>query len=374
MEILAHERTERYIQNENEFSKSANFNQIKPFFDGDSLSERMNKIREGIIYIREYWNHYDEFTNAVQNYITQNVEDTEAKVMMEEVLKSKKDWAKSREDVDSGFKAIRLYTSVKGYNEIFSLVNRVFRDDASTTQQELIIIAVFVIELINIDLFNYCLSHDRFNNFTGVVYRGMALKESDYGAFKALRNKEISGRYIAIPLCLMSTSTSLKIANSFIKRIMRGRVDHKPLLMKIHVIELEKEYLEHYRRRFPTSVVSTICAVDIKDLSLMSHEKEVILRGPFFQVLDFYDGEVIENQTCKVLEMVMLNTNRDHISTMQLGQDSALARQLFGNMVAATRCKFAIKYYEDKGLHRDVEEYKKLLTEKLDKLKELMKN
>lgn len=371
MEILDRERSKRYIQSENEFSKSANFNQIKPFYDGDSLTERMNKIRDGIIYIRENWSRYDEFTDSVQNYITKNVEDEKAKEMIEEVLETKRDWAKTSDDVDSEFEAIRLYTSVKGYNEIFSLINRVFRDDASKGQ--LIIIAVFVVELMNIDLFNYCLSDARFDNFTGVVYRGMALKESDFGAFEALRNKEISGRYIAIPLSLMSASTSLRIANGFIKRELRECVDHKPLLMKIHVIELEAEYLDYYRSRFPTSVISTICAVDIKGLSLLPHEKEVILRGPFFQVLDFYDGEVIENQTCKVLEMVMLNTNRDHISTMQLGEDSAPARQLFGNMVAATRCKFAIKYYQEKELYSEAEKYDNLLTEKLDKLKELMK-
>lgn len=372
LEILDQERSKRYIQNEQELSKSANFNKIKPYFDGEALNERMSKIRDGITRVRENWGSYHEFISSLQEYIKENVEDPEAKEMMTNILQSKKNWAQTGDDVDGGFDSIKLYTSVKGYNAIFSLINRVFRDDASTNRQGLITTAVFVIELINIDLFNYCLRHDKFHNFTGVVYRGMALKESDFGAFEALRKKEIPGRYIAIPLSLMSTSTSLRIAKSFIKREMRERVDHKPILMKINVIELEPEYMEYYKTRFPTSVLSTICAVDIKDLSLMKHEKEVILRGPFFQVLDFYDGDEIEKHTCKILEMVMVNTNRDHISTMQLGQDSAPARQLFGNMVAASRCRFAIKYFEEKENIGEAEEYKKLLAEKLDKLKELM--
>lgn len=372
MQVLNRERAQRFIQSQDDFCKSTTFNQIRPFFDGESLSKRMDQIRDGIIYVRENWTRYNDFVELVHKYISEHVEDAEAKGMMEKLLETKKDWAHSSDVVDMDFGAVRLYTSVKGYDEIFSLINRVFRDVGSTADQNLIITAVFVVELINIDLFNYCLVNDRFANFTGVVYRGMAIKEDDMAAFEVLRSKEIPNRYIATPLSLLSTSVSLPEANKFIEREMLERVGSKPILMKIHVTELESKYLEYYKKRFPSSVVSTICAVDIQGLSLLPQEKEVLLRGPFFQVLDFYDGHVIRNQTCKVLEMVILNSNRDHISTMQLGQESAPARQLFGNMVAASRCKFAIRYYEEKGLENDAEDYKNLLKEKLDKLEELM--
>lgn len=372
LEILDKQRAKRFIQSEKEFSKSANFNKIRPFFDGESLTGRMDKIREGIILIRENWEKYEDFAHSLHEYIKENVENKEAKEMLENILKSRKDWAKSEDGVDGDFDVIKLYTSVKGYNAIFSMINRVFRDDTSTNYKELIRNAVFMVELINIDLFNYCLRHEKYHNFTGVVYRGMALKEDDLGAFEVLRKKDITNRYIAIPLSLLSSSSSLRVARSFIKRETREKIGHKPLLMKIHVIELQQDYIEYYKARFPTSVLSTICAVDIKNLSLMSHEKEVILRGPFFQILDFYDGEIVEDQLCKVLEMVMVNINRDHISTMQLGPESAAARQIFGNMVAVSRCKFAIKYFEEKECFDEAEEYRKLLNEKLGKLKELM--
>ena len=369
------DRLGRYVESEDmsSFARSGNVNNIKPYFDGDSLNRRMADIRKGIEHIRNNWHQYDDFNNLLRDYAEENVKTATAKSLIDSILSTKKEWADIPKDViGDSFHAIRLYTSVKGYEEIFSLINSVFRDESATSDTAIVTTAVFLVELINIDLFNYCLLNRRFSNFTGVVYRGMALQKGDYDAFQEIRNQPIANRYIATPLGLVSTSSSLDVANKFIARVLKIHKDRSPLLMKIHIIELEPEYLRFYRERFPISVVSTICAVDIKDLSVMPHEKEVLLRGPFFQVLDFYDGETIEGKTCKVLEMVALNANRDHISTMRLGDSSAPARELFGNMVAATRCKFAAEFCSDRGLIEDARAYREMLNEKMSKLKTLM--
>ena len=93
-----------------------------------------------------------------------------------------------------------------------------------------------------------------------------------------------------------------------------------PLLLINHVIGLKKEYVDHYTKRFPSTVLTTICAVDIHELSTYPYEMEVLLRGPFMQVLHMYkDEHELLGQPCDVVEAVMLNANRDHISTSLLG-------------------------------------------------------
>jgi hypothetical protein len=76
-----------------------------------------------------------------------------------------------------------------------------------------------------------------------------------------------------------------RIAVDFIKYEIKNVANAFPLMMKIHVIGLNPKYLDVYRTQFPSSVVSTICAVSIKEVSSHENECEVLLRGPFFQVL-----------------------------------------------------------------------------------------
>ena len=177
-------------------------------------------------------------------------------------------------------------------------------------------------------------------------------------------------------LGLISASSSLDIAKGFLQEEIDVSVDEtyiNPLFMAINVIGLKPEYLDHYTKRFPTSVLSTICAVDIHKLSFYPEEREVLLRGPFMQVLHVYrdEGDLF-GQPCDVLEMVMLNSNRDHISTSQLGDQDDLARAMFGTMVGVTRCEYAIDYCKGKGLEDDAAVYQQILDQSLAKLKDLM--
>lgn len=78
-------------------------------------------------------------------------------------------------------------------------------------------------------------------------------------------------------------------------------------------------------------------------------------------------------QPCYVLEAVMLNANRDHISTSFLGDLDSLARDMFGTMVSVTRSEFAMKFCQDKGLFDDGNEYRDILDESTNKLQSLLK-
>jgi hypothetical protein len=122
-----------------------------------------------------------------------------------------------------------------------------------------------------------------------------------------------------------------------------------PLMMKIHVIGLNPKYLDVYRTQFPSSVVSTICAVSIKEVSSHENECEVLLRGPFFQVLQIYDSKKKRGikRRLRILEMVMLNTNRDHISTMQLSKsDRRKKKQIERVILISCTVLLLLHYYK----------------------------
>ena len=90
-------------------------------------------------------------------------------------------------------------------------------------------------------------------------------------------------------------------------------------------------------------------------------------------MLDIYkSANNLAGRPYYILEVVMLNTNRDHISTAFLGEDDAAARTLFGIMVGETRATFAYKYYNQRGIFEDADEMKHITEEYQEKLKVLM--
>ena len=79
-------------------------------------------------------------------------------------------------DIDSsGFEVIKLYTANEAYVSLFSSVYSLFRTDNTTDVPTLITVAVFLIELINIELFNLVLKEPHKSNFEGTVYRGLTV-------------------------------------------------------------------------------------------------------------------------------------------------------------------------------------------------------
>ena len=258
-----------------------------------------------------------------------------------------------------------MYTAEITYQQIFSFLNRVFRSELSEGHERLLTSIVFLVELINIDLYNYT-SHSGIEGFQGVVYRGMGISEEDFRAFSRICQQNISERYISIPLGMISASQNLEPATQFIINGLQDDSSKIPLLWKIHVISLEDGLLEVYHEMFPTSVVSTICAVPISKLSFYPHEEEVLLRGPFFQVLNFYkNGTIDGRRSLYVIEVVMLNSNRDHPSNCneELGDKADLARSVFRTIVGIRRNQFCYDYCMRNKMTDDAEAY-------CDKLKE----
>ena len=379
------DRAGRFVEQgeESEMLKSKTLNDMKSFYNGQTLDERMAEIRKSIVYIRQHWEEYDAFIVSLKELMQESGIDfkdplTVAHANAVLTREWKRDWMTEEEakEKEPSYDAIKLYTSKEGYAQIYRVSNDIFRQESSVSMTEKIRSVVFLVELINIDLYNYCLRNPTQSNFEGSVYRGLCLSGEDLAAYETLRKLPIAKRNIAVPLGLLSASADIKTARKFIKHQMKRRKadpDNHALIMKINVIGLKPGYVEFYKKTFTTTVLSTICAVDVKELSRHKDEKEVLLRGPFFQVLDFYKtDEDIMGKPCNVLEVVMLNSNRDHISTAHLGDQDAAARDMFGTMVTVTRSEYALNYCESKGLSEDADEYRTILDASKEKLDRIM--
>ena len=348
--------------------QSPNMVDLNPFYGGQVVASRMTEVRKSIDYIRDNWEDRAEFAKTLAEFLrgkTDGNDDKEFAKLVDNVKNRERNWGDidKQQLVDGDFEVIRLFTSDLGYVRIFSFLNSLFRDDETTKDPRTIQTIVFLIELINIDLYNYCLKFPQYDNFTGVVYRGVGLSESDFDAFSDLIKQEIPKRYIAIPLALLSSSTDIEEAKKFIKQT------HEAVLFKIHILELKPAFLKYYKERNPIGVVSTICAVDVQNLSHFPTEKEILLRGPFFQVLDFFKDD---KEKLHVLEVCMLNSNRDHLSSKDLKEPDV--RKMFGLMIAVSRNEFAVEFCKNRGKMVDAAGYQTLLDKAKQDLALLIPN
>ncbi|GLB33333.1 putative protein CC1G_03129 Coprinopsis cinerea okayama7 130 [Lyophyllum shimeji] len=234
------------------------------------------------------------------------------------VLSRSKEWLDRRESSAAEFEdysVIMLYASSFGYRRVFKLVDTILCTNAGTQEwQETLKSAVFLIELLNVELFNYVSVTEHANNFRGTVFRALAASDQQLQSFQKLAASPVTERYWAILLrSCPPARTRIQQWPMQLKKSLGNR-GKQIFLWRIHVVELEPELLEVYRQRFPTSVVSTICAVPIRDLSRVPEEDEIVLRGPFFQLIRMQE-EVLEGVGhIHTMDSVMLNTNRDHLA------------------------------------------------------------
>ncbi len=303
----------------------------------------MAQLRRAIHEIRVNWNRYPVFMAELRDIFTHgdaaSVKDNAAMRRAELFFSSRKSWAALSDDDD--FTALRLYTSDAGYRRIFRTINTALRGSAVVDNEQAIRSAAFLIEMLTIDLFHYRVIDQEADNFEGLVYRGMCVDDADLASFAKLTNAPLSDRYLSVPLALMSASTDVARATDFALRESTARSGTHPIVWRVHVVGLRPDLMEIYQRRFPSSVVTSICAVPIHQVSDYPHEQEVLLRGPFFQVLRM-SRVSLDNSgpALQVIDAVMLNSNRDHISAIASdeGEDRA-ARELFRLLVNVERAR-----------------------------------
>jgi len=99
--------------------------------------------------------------------------------------------------------------------------------------------------------------------------------------------------------------------------------------------------------------------VPIEQLSDYPDEDEVLLRGPFFQLLRLHeDHRYGADKPLRIVEAVMLTANRDHISSVYLSNaDAQRARQLFRTLVTMQRATVCAERAQQYGLSADAKAY-----------------
>lgn len=202
------DREDRFVETDKhpEFMQSREFKDLKPYYNGSVLDDRNAEMRKSIYYIRQHWDEYDSFIVALKQLFLSDepieFKDPHTNNDFEKLFSKQRNWMteESVQQEEPTYEAIRLYTSKEGYSRIYRLCNHVFRDEKCLVSVDEIRSVVFLIELINIDLYNYCLRYPEKRDLQGTAYRGMVLDEVDFAQFKTLRDAPISKRNIAVPL------------------------------------------------------------------------------------------------------------------------------------------------------------------------------
>ncbi|KAG6853714.1 hypothetical protein C0991_002130 [Blastosporella zonata] len=367
----------------NRFQRFADWGPVQrlnsePFYYGKAVTERTTVVRGAIGYVRKNWENYEMLIEGLKVLLKKRLGDplpTGDTEDLHRLLSTPKKWINGKGEPSASdkndYSAIRLYASSFGHREVFSIVNTILWTSVSDSQHaEELNIAVFLVELLNVDLFNYVSLVPHANNFQGVAFRALPTSNEQLQSFKELAARSIPERYWAVPLALISASRNQETALAFAKGEVQGQPERQLFLWRIHIVELEAELLQIYREKFPSSVVSTICAVPIQELSQFPEEDEVVLRGPFFQLIRMQE-EIIEGVgSVQVMDSVMLTVNRDHPSTMELGQtESDRARELIACLVGIGRAKACKKLAKEFGMLEDMPLYDQLIEEESERLK-----
>jgi hypothetical protein len=338
------------------------------------VHRRMDSIRAAIICIRTHWvTDYLTFMYELQESFLASAPDFSNNIV---ISKLKKEWADRRlgdAEEEEDYTFLKLYTSQAGYRQIFSVLNNAFRIDELEDEEVRLRAAVFLVELLTIELFNYTFPRsvddrsrwDHSQGFTGTVFRGMRLSPAHLQDFQDLMSKPIKDRYWSIPLAFISCTTSRELAVKFANEAPADdQSEMRSVLFRTRVVSLDLASLKLYAKHFPTSVVSSVCAVDISALSLYPEEREIVLRGPFFQLVNARREMMEEGKELCVLDTVVFNTNRDHPSTMELSaEDGEKARRLFACLIEIARAKECITLAKECGALGDVEAYTRLHDE-----------
>jgi hypothetical protein len=339
----------------------------KTFFPGQDADERMRKVREAISYIRLGWERYAQYRDELKDFVECQEEPDlvpgredewkEIPGLIRALLSSRKEWPERGDGQgDAGYSAVRLYTSEYGYKKIFQPMNTSFRNP-DLAEDELRAIT-FLVELINIDLYRHIHVTPEANNFTGRTYRGMRVTSEALDKIReTAAGSNLKNRYVSIPLSMMSTSVAREPALKFAERTDRNNNPHA-LLWDISVYGMDPAYLAAYRRSFPDSIVTSMCAVPVNDLSYYHVEDEVLLRGPFFQIVRMYEDS-LQGEALHVIQAVMLNSNRDHVTAIATNEGEDLRmREIFRDMAIASRSARCAEHAERSGLIADADYYR----------------
>jgi hypothetical protein len=338
----------------------------QPFFAGAHVYERMDRVRTAINEIRRSWDRYPEFMTELRALFDDGSlgdSDPVSSGRLEALFSAQKDWDTA--DATDEYSAIALYSSEVGYRQMFRVINAAFRTPSLPENSTLLRSATFLVELLNIDLFHFRERNPHADKFTGTVYRGMSLPQDVLDRFAETMRRPVTERYLSIPSAMASATPDRKVAMSFASAEAERHPDCHLALWEIDVRNLDPRLLKLYRSRFPSRVVTSLCAVPISGISDFPGEKEVLLRGPFFQIVGLSTEELTgSGRPVHKIEAVMHNTNRDHLTAIasNVGADKE-ERELFKALVLSDRFDICARLAEQRKQTSDANEYRSHLAE-----------
>ena len=353
----------------------------KPLYAGINETERMAEIRKRINAVRVKWNdpaQRHDLSQKVESALKAYHFSRELRAALGTVLAPDRFWADQQDErsfvedpllgkrvAEENYGALEVYTTNDGYKHIFGYINQVFRkQEVDETEIQG---AVALVELLTIDLYNFRLANfgcPIYYNFQGIVHRGLSVDQGVLDTFRRLLKEPLQKRNFSVPLAFVSTSASQQRIQEFLDKTEQGKFR---LHWKIHIHELDPRLLAQYHAKYPNSIVSTICAMPISRASEFPNEQEILLRGPLFQIVRMYE-EQSGDHTVHVVQMLMLNANRDHAT--ELADHQGLNKQQrthFAEICGATKYQICASLAEKYGLP-EATEYRNLANNHLKKL------
>lgn len=335
---------------------------------------RMALLRDKIQVVRRAWldpTAYHNLIEIVRKHCKVESRPKEVREPLQRLLEGARDYAdidarRAEKAAPEQYDALELYCSSQGYRYLFGLMTETLRaEDAS---EELLLTATVMIEFLTIDLYNLRLTQigdTRYANFQGITYRGLTVSPDAVSEYESiLANPDLSKRCFAIPLGLMSTSTEERVMHQFAQRNCRDSMIR--MHWAIHIHGIDPDLLKAYRVQYPESVVTSICAMPVAKVSPHG-EKEVLLRGAFFQLIDM-KKKVIDGHEVVKLVLVMMNSNRDHTTEQASNEgEKEKQREAFRRIVVASRYEVCASLAGQNSLG-EAEGYRRLQQQLLDEL------
>jgi hypothetical protein len=342
-------------------------------YPGHEYTRRMNLVRHTIYDVRTAWRdpaQYERIKEQVREALSIDRYPAEVRSKVEYLLRSFHNYA----DIDRGpikgtegddWTALELYCSEEGYEYLYKTIYTILRTE--DVDQKTLLMAVVLVEYLTIELYNLRLENigdTRYANFQGITYRGMGVTPTAVADFRKIaEHRDLTQRNFAIPLGFMSSSIDYEQMRRFSDRITS---EHK-MYWTIHIYGLDRNLMSWYKQKYQDSVVTSICAMPVARISEYS-EKEVLLRGPFFHVIRMR-SESCGEQHIHHLELVMLNTNRDHGTELGSNEgEKGIQRRFFANIIVASRYEICASLAEPYS-HEEAEQYRGLAREAFQNLK-----
>jgi hypothetical protein len=340
-------------------------------FAGVDEFERMRSLRGKITEVRRAWqsdDYFNELKSKIAAYTNSVNLSSKTLSKIKTLLAGYTDWADMYygrpEEPQQGWAAIELYCSEEGYNLLFGIFNAALRNQK--TEEEVLLVAAALVEFVTIELYNLRLSNigdPHYANYQGTTFRGMCVSAAMATEYKkAASNPDLSKRHFGVPLGFTSSSTSKETTKEFIKQ----HPGEDQMHWIIHVHGLDPRLLKVYKERYPDSVVTSITAMPVGRIAEL-REKEILLRGAFFHIVSM-ESEKVDDRMIHTLQLVLMNTNRDHGTELALDEGSKQKqRDFFRDMIMASR--FQICSELSKGYsNADSENYKELARTALKRI------